>query len=303
MAQQGPFSSTGAFFVRSRGGDYYPATFLTYADGTPVVDSVLANGISPYDAQELALYADKQGTVLANPGHYMVVPLADFMNGMYSRGQIYGSMLPNDFENAKGFLVGTFAPKIGFGDPQYQGFREGAMDWFHYGRDQVFGSGPKNTRNPRNWISAFTNAGNYGVGVFFQGAGQPNEDALRLFGDANRREHPDSASYPFGNSPWGYAAINQGYSAIPTQASWKPQSGPSAAPASTPFEDRWKDASGRSISDLPGATIVRETFPAQLTPQQRIDNAYSTYLGASPRSIIDYRFPPIGMGPEGSHVL
>jgi hypothetical protein len=34
---QGPFSSTGSFFVRDKSTNkLYPATFLTYADGTPV---------------------------------------------------------------------------------------------------------------------------------------------------------------------------------------------------------------------------------------------------------------------------
>ena len=45
------FSSTGNFFVQSKSGDYYPATFLTYADGTPVVNDVLARGISAYTQQ------------------------------------------------------------------------------------------------------------------------------------------------------------------------------------------------------------------------------------------------------------
>jgi hypothetical protein len=38
----GPFSSTGSFFVRDKSTNkLYPATFLTYADGTPMVDEVL----------------------------------------------------------------------------------------------------------------------------------------------------------------------------------------------------------------------------------------------------------------------
>ncbi len=258
MAQQKPFGSKGSFWVRSLGGGYYPATFLTYADGMPVVDSVLANGISGWEPQKLFLYADRRGAVVVpNPNHYMVVPSADFMNQMHARGRIYGAMLPNDFENAKGFLTTTFAPKLGYGDPQYQGFREGAVDWGLHAINKIRGA--KDT--PPHWIPAVTNAGNYGVGVFFQAGGQSKEDALRLFGDANRHENPDSASYPFGNTPWGYTAINQGFAAIPTQASWQPRSASSAAPASTPFALPPPAAPTRSLSLGPG---MMQPFPDSL---------------------------------------
>lgn len=42
---QGPFSSTGSFFVHDREGNAYPATFLTDANGTPTVDEVLEHGL------------------------------------------------------------------------------------------------------------------------------------------------------------------------------------------------------------------------------------------------------------------
>jgi hypothetical protein len=82
----------GNFFVQDRAGDrpgsgnYYPATFLTYADGTPVVDEVLARGISPYTERQLTL-TDEYGNSFQNVINDLVVPSADFMNNMYARGQ------------------------------------------------------------------------------------------------------------------------------------------------------------------------------------------------------------------------
>ena len=88
------FSSMGNFFVQDKSGNYYPATFLTWADGTPVVNSVSQNRLSaPYPPNQLTLYADRNGTVLPNPKGYLVVPSADFMNNMAARGEMYGQML------------------------------------------------------------------------------------------------------------------------------------------------------------------------------------------------------------------
>jgi hypothetical protein len=153
MTQPQPFSSMGSFFVKSLGGDYYPASFLTYADGTPIVDAVLANGISPWTSQQLTLYADKAGTILPNPNNYLVGPSADFANNMFRAGQIYGGLLqsPDGYEAAQNLLTTTFAPKLGYGDPQYQGFGTGIADWARYASNQLLGT---NFDNTQNWIPA-----------------------------------------------------------------------------------------------------------------------------------------------------
>src|SRR5215813_9113059 len=186
---QAYFSNTGSFFVQDRSGNYYPATFLTYSDGTPVVDSVLANGISPYTAtrpQLLNLYADTAGTIynpngLANPGNgnpnnYLVVPSGDYMNILASRGEMYGNLARSaDATTQAGgdasvltaeattILNGTFAPKVGFGDAQYQGIVGPTMDTLYWGASgvsQAVGGGPIDSAD--HFIPAFTNAGNYG---------------------------------------------------------------------------------------------------------------------------------------------
>jgi len=85
---QGPFSSRESFFVHDREGNAYPATFLTYADGTPIVDEVLERGLldKSYGPERLALY-DKDGKRFVNTSHYLVVPSADYMNEIFARGQ------------------------------------------------------------------------------------------------------------------------------------------------------------------------------------------------------------------------
>jgi hypothetical protein len=114
------FTSAGSFFVQDRSGRYYPATFLVDASGSLVVDNVLLGtpNKSPHTAQQLTLYADQQGTVMANPGNYLVVPSADFMNKMYDLGRIYGQALEIDPSGAAALLIDTFTPKFGFGDAQ-----------------------------------------------------------------------------------------------------------------------------------------------------------------------------------------
>src|SRR3954447_5146601 len=114
MAQ---FTSTGSFFVKDRSaGNYYPATFLADANGNPIVDPVIVGtpSMSPHTPQQLTLYSDDKGTtVVSNPGNYLVVPSADFMNSMYARGQAYGNLLnENDPASANAFLYFTFTPKF-----------------------------------------------------------------------------------------------------------------------------------------------------------------------------------------------
>ena len=212
MAQ---FTSTGSFFVRDKlGVNYYPATFLADANGNPIVDPVIVGSpsLSPHTPQQLTLYSDDKGTtVVSNPGNYLVVPSADFMNSMYARGQAYGTLLnDNDPAAANAFLYFTFTPKFGFGDPQYQ-------NKFFAAADTASGSGG-------HLIPAFTDAGNFAVGVWGQAANAATNgaftsaDLLKIFGDANQTYSKINMSAPFGNSPWGYASITQGY-ATPAQPS------------------------------------------------------------------------------------
>ena len=129
------FSSTGSFYVQDRSGNYYPATFLTYANGTPIVDNVLASGVSPYPKVPI-LYSDTSGTIMPNPYNYLVVSSADYVNSIVDRGTAYGDLLSTgglltaaapevvvgqaELLTAQGLLAETFAPKLGYGDAQYQ---------------------------------------------------------------------------------------------------------------------------------------------------------------------------------------
>jgi hypothetical protein len=133
------------------------------------------------------------------------------MNSMYARGQAYGNLLnDNDPAGANAFLYATFVPKFGFGDAQYQNQRFAATD-------TVFRSGD-------HLIPAFTDAGNFGAGVFGQAANAASNgafssaDLLQIFGSANKTFGGKDTSAPFENSPWGYASITQGY-ATPAQPS------------------------------------------------------------------------------------
>jgi hypothetical protein len=205
MAQK--FTSTGNFFVKDKSGGYYPATFLADAYGTPIVDSVLANNLSPHKSQDLTLYADRNGTVMPNPGNYLVVPSADYINDMYARGQAYGAMRGVAPLAAAGYLGSTFFPKLGHGDAQYQNKADARHDALTLSAD--------------HFIPAFTNAGNFGAGRFSQGANNASNgsfssnDFLQIFGAANRLESRRDTSAPLGNSPWGYSAITQGYDERP----------------------------------------------------------------------------------------
>jgi hypothetical protein len=216
------FTSTGSFFVKDKSGNYYPATFLVDASGSPVVDHVLLGtpNKSPHTPQDLTLYSDRVGTVMANANNYLVVPSADFMNKIYEQGERYGVLRDIDPGAAQNLLYATFAPKVGFGDAQYQD------KW-----SALFESA---LRTPDHFIPAFTNAGNFGAGVFGQGANAASNGAfsptelLQTFGSANVSFGGKNTSAPFGNSPWGYEAINQGYSATtvrPRACCFLPESG------------------------------------------------------------------------------
>jgi hypothetical protein len=72
------YGGMGLFYVRDNKGNYYPATFLTL-NGSPVVDPVIAAGVSPYGPAPQygvapRLYTDTNGTPLANPNNYLVSP-------------------------------------------------------------------------------------------------------------------------------------------------------------------------------------------------------------------------------------
>jgi Hom_end-associated Hint len=202
MAQ---FTSTGSFFVKDKSGNYYSATFLANSNGNPIVDPVVVGtpSLSPHTPQQLALYSDQAGTVMSNPGNYLVVPSADFMNSMYVRGQAYGTLLNSDPDGASAFLSATFVPKFGVGDAQYQSQRFAATDTILRSGDHL--------------IPAFTDAGNFGVGVFGQGAYAATNgtfsstDLLQIFGSANKSFGGNNTSAPFGNSPWGYESISEGF--------------------------------------------------------------------------------------------
>ncbi|HEX4427117.1 MAG TPA: hypothetical protein VH079_17090, partial [Terriglobales bacterium] len=253
MTQQ-TFSSTGSFFVQDRSGRYYPATFLTYSDGTPIVDAVLANGLTPHSAQHLTLYADQQGTSYSNPDNYLVVPSADYMNNLAARGQVYGDMLQTaaasastnpeisleNYTTAGALLAETFAPKFGPGDAQYQ-------NTWGAGYDTLF-------RSPEYFIPAFTNAGNFGAGVFYANAGSPSDEALQTFGYANTIEGGRNSSAQYGNSPWGFAAINQGYQSA-TPATFEDRFSPQNNLSAPTFNDRWN-------------ALESSASPNGLTPEQ-----------------------------------
>src|SRR5262249_1866030 len=156
--------------------------------------------------QQLTLYGDTAGTIynpngLANPGNgnpnnYLVVPSGDYMNILASRGEMYGDLVRSAdamtqvggdasvlTAEATTILNGTFAPKVGYGDAQYQGIVGPTMDTVYWGASavsQAVGGGSIDANN--YFIPAFTNAGNYGIGVFYQGAGLPVSDATSVFG-------------------------------------------------------------------------------------------------------------------------
>jgi hypothetical protein len=208
------FTSIGSFFVQDKSGRYYPATFLADANGTPIVDHVVVGtpSMSPHTPQQLALYSDQAGTVMSNPGNYLVVPSADFMNKMYDIGRAYGQMLGIDPGGAQGILYQTFTPKFGFGDAQYQDHGKSALI------DTIF-------RSADSFIPAFTNAGNFGAGVWGQAANAASSgnfsstNLLQIFGTANQLFGGRDTSAPFGNSPWGYESISQGFATTTVQPS------------------------------------------------------------------------------------
>lgn len=151
------------------------------------------------------------------------------MNEIVRRGQDYGDALRlgdadgPSLGNALAILLGTFAPKLGYGDAQYQG-----VDTMDKLREAYLGAyakfkGKNDPDASNHQIAAFTNAGNFGIGAFYQAAGLSVDDALKVFGDANRRFGGQNSSFPYGNSPWGFTAIHQGYrAAVPAPVSPTP---------------------------------------------------------------------------------
>jgi hypothetical protein len=276
------FSNRGSFFVRDRTGNYYPATFLTYSDGTPVVDEVLAKGLSAHRPDQLALFSNTAGTIYnpnnlpdpgnGNPNSYLVVPDRDFVNIMVSRGLMYGDQVRADEvqrqaggeptgAHASVILSGTFAPKLGYGDPQYQ---MGGTGWGNIGplKDSAVWLGDVwRTVPPRpgDWtpsdhlIPAFTNAGNYGIGAFYQGAGLPVNDALRVFGPANERIGAGNvgghSTYPEGTSEWQYNALKQGYGDTDLNTKLYSYLGVPAVAPNTSRAGSLMDSLGRLITD------------------------------------------------------
>ena len=157
------------------------------------------------------------------------------MNELAARGQSYGGLLQaaaidassdpevsaNSYTAAHILLGGTFAPKLGYGDAQYNDVVGGVVDYGYAAAGKVlnplleeFGYRPIDLHY---FIDAFTNAGNFGIGVFYQNAGLPLNDALQTFGIANQieggRVSQYSTSAPYGNSLWGFTEINAGYAA------------------------------------------------------------------------------------------
>ena len=128
-----------------------------------------------------------------------------------NRVNVTGSCVTSIPPGQQNLLYATFAPKVGFGDAQYQ---DKTSAWF----ETVL-------RTPDHFIPAFTNAGNFGAGVFGQGANAASNgtfsptELLQTFGSANVSFGGKNTSAPFGNSPWGYEAINQGYTATTVKPS------------------------------------------------------------------------------------
>ncbi len=187
------YGGMGLFYVRDNRGTYYPATYLTLY-GTPVVDSVRAAGITPYrDANQEPiqprLYSDTNGTILENPNNYLVSPADIPANavafvGMLDRADIVPSGLA------------LFAPKIGPFDPQYQ--------------DKWGAAGEPGASNYQ--IPAFTNIGNYQIGIRASQAGETMGLSEVAFGVANRIEGGGDKSQDYWNSMHGLMAMRQGYS-------------------------------------------------------------------------------------------
>ena len=184
MGQVAVYGGQGNFCVKDQGGRVYPATFLTQ-NGVPVANNVLQKNFSPYSPLKIELYTDSAGTLsFPNKNNYLVVPSADYMSNVQAVGQQYGNALHDasvsdangDFAiaaqlrtNADGLLA-NFAPKIGSFDAQYQSTLGAILDtgaWIsHYFDAKSY------------QIPAFTDAGNYGVGIFFGTANRPVDDAL-----------------------------------------------------------------------------------------------------------------------------
>ncbi len=204
--EKGRFTSIGEFYVRDKSLNYYPATFLADSNGVPIVDTVLSSGINPYSITP-RLFSDEYETPFANPNNYLVVPSASYMNDAVDSGRTYGALMRNlstpDAYNANngGVLsyvdLLAFTPKLGSYDAQYQDTLGAIYDTI--------------TRQSNFYIPAFTNAGNYGVGAFYAGAGLPLNDARMVFGYANSVAGGADKTLEYGNSQHGNQSIIMGY--------------------------------------------------------------------------------------------
>lgn len=220
------------FYVRDRGGAYYPANVLTYGNGAPVVDTVVAAGISPYRDNQLLLYPSTPGFMVDNTkSAYLVVPEGYDVGALYGRGQEFGTLLTSanslrssgeygadlraaNLEALAGqILVDAFAPKVGTYDTQYQSLPYAIRDAAILGYDRLTGA---NFDAAEGLIPSFTNIGNYGIGVFYAGANSTNSNfdldaALQKFGSANADIGGRDTSQEYGGSLHGNTMIKQGY--------------------------------------------------------------------------------------------
>ena len=168
-------------------------------------------------------------------------------------------MLGVDYDAATNLLNGTFAPKVGVGDAQYQGVAGALLD-------SVTGSAG-------HFIPALTDAGNFGVGwCLGQGANSASngtftslDQLLQTFGAANQSLSRVNTSVPFGNSPWGFDAIVQGYNATNNQLS-----STSLDPNDlTPAIDRRSSTSFDPNDLTPWTVAMARTMEAFSTPARR----------------------------------
>ena len=104
-----------------------------------------------------------------------------------------------------------------------------------------------------HFVPAFTNAGNYGIGAFYQGAGLPLTDAIDVFGDANARYGAglvnNRSNYPGGLSAWGYNALTQGYGDTDLNSKLYSQLGVPAVAPNTSRAGSLLDSLGRLVAN------------------------------------------------------
>ena len=203
----GPFGSQGVFYVRDLSGNFYQATFLTL-NGSPVVDQVLAAGLSPYGGpnlptQSLASQTSARLTLYADPSlnypfynsdHYMVALSSDSANAALALGQ---STRVDPSGMAFNFALSTFFPH-GPNDPQYQ-------------YTTATGQSIPSQWNSQYQIGAMTDFGNYRTEIFGFGAGVPESTIQGWFGWGNKNLGAGGRDQlgGFGLSTWAAISIDQ----------------------------------------------------------------------------------------------